>query len=102
MLIYEEEGLAVMKDSILEKSNDEVKIKFRLPEDYTFKGVINGSIKHLKSKVSNKLRSNPTELELIGENRVFQWGSLDCPSYKIINKEGSIEIKQSTFQNASF
>lgn len=100
--IFEEQGVAVLRDTALSPSSESVNIKFRMPEDYTFNGRVNGSISHLKSKVSNKLRSNETEIELLGEGRVFQWGALDCPFYSIKNPQGTIDIQQSTFQKATF
>ena len=50
-----------------------------MPEDFTIKGEVNGSIMHKKSNVSNKIRCNATEIELTGKNRVFQWGTFECP-----------------------
>lgn len=41
------------------KENEYIKIHSKIPEDYTIRGKINGSIHHLKNTVSSKTRSNP-------------------------------------------
>ena len=48
----------------------------KIPEDYTFYGVINGSIYHRKNNVSGKLRTNKFDLEVEGQNETLQWQSV--------------------------
>lgn len=48
----------------------------KMPEDYTFNGKVNGSIVHIKSSDSHRLRSNSFNLGLLGQKRIFQWGSM--------------------------
>ena len=49
-----------MDDIDLELNEKEyIKIHSKIPEDYTIRGKINGSIHHNKNNVSSKTRSNP-------------------------------------------
>lgn len=51
-------------------------MSIKMPEDYTFNGKVNGSIVHVKSSDSHRLRCNSFSLDLIGKKRIFQWGSM--------------------------
>jgi len=56
-----ESGKDVKMDDIDLESNEKeyIKIHSKIPEDYTIRGKINGSIHHNKNNVSSKTRSNP-------------------------------------------
>jgi hypothetical protein len=60
----------------------------KIPEDYTIKGKINGSIHHMKNSVSSKTRSNPFEIEILGYKNTYQWLSIESEDIKITNKNG--------------
>jgi len=46
----------------LSNEKEFIKIHSKIPEDYTIRGKINGSIHHLKNSVSSKTRCNPFEI----------------------------------------
>lgn len=41
-------------------------------------------------------------IKLVGKNRVFQWGSMECPQPKIQVENGAIDINGLTFENGEF
>lgn len=72
-----------MHDRDVSSVGHNVEIKFKIPEDFTFFGDVEGNIRHVKSPVSNKLRCNQMKVRLLGKNGVFQWGSMECPHPQI-------------------
>lgn len=99
LAVLEQANQAIIHDKGFEDSRNEISIKYKIPEDYTFSGEVNGSIRHLKSQVSNKLRCNQMSVKLLGKNRVFQWGSMECPQPTISVEHGAIDIRGLTFEN---
>ena len=90
-----------MDDADLEANQKEyIKIHSKIPEDYTIKGKINGSIHHLKNSVSSKTRSNPFEIDILGYKNTHQWLSLQSEDFKITNKNGEVNIGSVTAKNA--
>lgn len=73
-----EKGKGVAIDDIdLELNEKEyIKMHSKIPEDYTIRGKINGSIYHHKNSVSSKTRSNPFEIEILGYKNTYQWLNL--------------------------
>jgi hypothetical protein len=73
----------------------------KIPEDYTVKGYINGSVKHIKNNVSSQTRSNSFEIEIGGYKNKYKWLNLQCEDVKITNKGGDVIIGSLTVKNAT-
>jgi len=46
--------------------NEEITVNLKIPEDYTLKGRLNGSLHHIEGSVGKKMRSKPVSLDIIG------------------------------------
>jgi hypothetical protein len=58
--LYEEDGISYFRDEDLQSKEVEIiKATLKVPEDYTLRGIINGSITHGAGAVGKKMRSKP-------------------------------------------
>ena len=61
--LFEEGGVSYFEDKELEgKESEVIRAKLKIPEDYTLKGLVNGSVEHVASSIGKKLRSKPFAL----------------------------------------
>ena len=61
--LFEEDGVSYFEDKGLEvKAGEVIRATLKIPEDYTLKGMVNGSVEHVASPVGKKLRSKPFAL----------------------------------------
>lgn len=97
--LFEESGVSYFEDKGLEaKEGEFIKATLKIPEDYTLKGLVNGSIEHIASSVGKKLRSKPFGLEIMGKDHSLTLGDIKTENLSLTNKNGNISIPSLTVQ----
>lgn len=91
--------MSYFRDEELQAKEDEnIAVSLKIPEDYTLRGTLSGSLAHASGAVGKKMRSKPFSLEIVGENRLMQLGDLKSEDINLTNLKGTISVPSLTVQ----
>ena len=99
--ILEEQSSGSARFSDVELREDlleEIRVSFKIPEDYTMNGNIYGDLVHGEGQVGRKLRSRSFELNILGEAHKLVLGNVQTESIVVSNKEGLVSLAGLTVQ----